>query len=131
MAKKAHAGQRDSAGKDYFAGHILTVFKLVGANPVELGLAAILHDVVEDSDITVEDIRREFGDKVATAVDALTHRKGVHYEAYLRRVAANPIARRVKLADLKHNSDISRIPNPTPFHLARLEKYKKAIAFLK
>lgn len=131
MAKEAHAGQRDSAGKDYFTGHILTVFKMVGASPIELGLSAILHDVVEDSDIMVEDIRKEFGDKVADAVDALTHRKGVHYDAYLNRVASNPIARRVKIADMTHNSDITRIQHPTPYQVARVEKYRKAIESLK
>ena len=85
----------------------------------------MLHDVVEDTDVTVNDLKEAgFSDEVVSAVSTITKKAGEDYEEYLNRVKQNPIALRVKIADIEHNSDISRIPNPTEKDLNRLEKYK-------
>ena len=85
----------------------------------------MLHDVVEDTDVTVNDLKEAgFSDEVVSAVSTITKKAGEDYEEYLNRVKQNPIALRVKIADMEHNSDISRIPNPTEKDLNRLEKYK-------
>jgi hypothetical protein len=77
-------------------------------------MAAVLHDVVEEGGVTLEQLRAAgFADVVVEAVDALTKREGEDYEAFIRRAALNPIAREVKLADLRDNSDLSRIAEPT------------------
>ena len=67
---------------------------------------------------------------VLEAVEALTRREGEDYEAFIRRVAPNPIAREVKLADLRDNSDLSRIADPTERDRERVRKYQRAIRFL-
>jgi len=74
FAIKAHEGQKDRANEDYFKGHILRVFNGVGGEkaPPEIAATALLHDVVEDTEHTIEDIRYEFGDQIAAAVDAMT-----------------------------------------------------------
>ena len=90
-----------------------------------LGIRKKLHDVVEDTDVTVNDLKEAgFSDEVVSAVSTITKKAGEDYEEYLNRVKQNPIALRVKIADMEHNSDISRIPNPTEKDLNRLEKYK-------
>jgi (p)ppGpp synthase/HD superfamily hydrolase len=99
----------------------------------EARMAAVLHDVVEDGDVTLERLRAEgFPAAVVEAVDALTKREHEEddYEAFIRRAALNPIAREVKLADLRDNSDLSRIAEPTERDRKRIGKYRKAIEYL-
>lgn len=136
LSKQFHAGQTDLSGKDYFSNHIKFVFKHVGgynSNPPELGIVALLHDIVEDTPVKIRDIEVLFGDKVAKAVHLLT-RTGestkIDY-SYLSKIKSNPLARRVKIADLTHNSDITRIPNPKMVDFERLEKYKESLVYLK
>ena len=94
-------------------------------------IVALLHDSVEDTDITLDDLRNEgFPDEVIEAIALMTHADGVGYMEYVKGLAHNPIARKVKLSDLRHNSDISRLNVITEKDLARVEKYKKAIALL-
>lgn len=82
--------------------------------------------------MTFKDLERKFGSEVLEALRYMTHDKSELYNTYVVRVSKNPIAKQVKLADLKHNMDLSRIPNPTEIDLKRLEvKYKPALAFLK
>lgn len=131
IAKLVHKGQKDKGGKDYIS-HPLAVAAMLDTE--EEKIVALLHDTIEDGDgkiITLDGIRAKFGDVIADAVDAITHRKGEDYFDYLARVKNNPLAVTVKLADLAHNSDLSRIVNPTEHDLDRVEKYKKAIRFLK
>lgn len=128
IAKRAHANQKDKAGKPYII-HPLTVSKNVNSDDAKI--VAILHDVAEDSNITVPSLRVLFGDVVGDALDCLTHAKGETYEAYIRRVASDEIAREVKIADLKHNMDLSRLPVVTAWDRMRVEKYQKALDFLK
>jgi len=95
-------------------------------------IVATLHDVVEDSDWTIEDLRGEgFSEEVLRAIDAVTRREGETYEAFIGRAGADPIGRSVKLADLRDNSDLERIQNPTERDFERVRKYERAIAELK
>lgn len=128
IAKDAHKGQVDKAGVDYIQ-HPLFVASLVEG---ELAKAvALLHDVVEDSDWTLEDLRMEgLPEEVVQAVGILTKKRNENYEEYILRVKQNPLARQVKLADLKHNSDLSRLANVTDRDRKRVAKYQKAISYL-
>lgn len=93
--------------------------------------AAYLHDVLEDTDVTEEELGKEFGDVITDADVALTRRPGEKYFDFVRRAGENKIARVVKIADLTHNMDITRIPNPTDKDFRRVEKYKTALSLLK
>ena len=129
IAKLAHKGQIDKAGNDYFA-HPEAVAAMLDAP--EEKVVGYLHDTVEDTDVTLEEIREIFGDQIADAVALMTHADGVPYMDYVKEVAKNPLARKVKLADLTHNMDIRRIPHPRPKDYDRIErKYKPAYAYLK
>jgi (p)ppGpp synthase/HD superfamily hydrolase len=128
IAAVAHEGQVDKAGAPYIL-HPLRMMLAV-ATP-EARMAAVLHDVVEDGNVTLAQLCAEgFPDSVVEAVDALTKRDDEDYDAFIRRLAPNPIAREVKLADLRDNSDLSRIAEPTEKDRTRIEKYKRAIAYL-
>lgn len=92
---------------------------------------ALLHDVAEDSDITLDDLRAEgFPPQVIDALVLLTHDDDVPYMDYIRMIKTNPIAKKVKLADLAHNSDLSRLDNVDSNALERLNKYKLAVIIL-
>jgi hypothetical protein len=101
---------------------------------IEARIAGVLHDVVEDSDWTLERPRDEgFSEVVLEAIEAVTKRPeegGDGCEQFVRRAGAHPIGRLVKLADLRDNSDPSRITSPTPEHVARIDKYRRAIELL-
>ncbi len=125
---EAHRDQTDKGGLPY----VFHPFHLAEQMTDEATtVAALLHDVAEDTDWTLEDLRRMgFGDDVCDALALLTHDPAVPYMDYVAAIRANPIARAVKLADLRHNSDLSRLDAPDEKALARVEKYKKAIALL-
>ena len=91
---------------------------------------ALLHDVVEDTDVTLDDLSKVFDQEIVEAVDCITHRKGVDYETYLARVKNNQIAKAVKVQDAMNNLDITMIKNPTEKDYKRLEKYTKALEYL-
>lgn len=94
-------------------------------------IVALLHDVVEDTDCTIENlIDMGFSKHITDALSLLTHDISVPYMDYVAQIKNNPIAKVVKLADLRHNSDSSRLDKITEKTIAREEKYKKAIAFL-
>ncbi|MGG4264845.1 HD domain-containing protein [Peribacillus simplex] len=128
IAKKAHAGQVDKAGVNYIK-HPETVASFV--DTPEQKAAAYLHDVLEDTEVTADDLRSAgIPERVIEAVQVLTKDRNTPYFDYLSKVKTNPIARVVKLADLKHNSDRSRLVKIAANDLKRLEKYKKAGKFL-
>lgn len=128
IARKAHAGQVDKAGVDYIQ-HPLYVASQVKTEQEKA--IALLHDVLEDSDITVADLLAYgLSNKVVTAVQTLTKKKGQSYQEYLEKVKSNNLARVVKLADLKHNSDLSRLKSVSNTDYERVEKYKNAIRYL-
>ena len=128
IAIDAHADQVDKAGAPYWlhpqfvAEHVKT--------PEEKAVAW-LHDVVEDTDWTFEALMAEgICPEVVEGVKAITKREGEAYETYLNRVKANPLAKAVKLVDLMHNMDLSRIAQPTEKDFARIEKYRWAVDYL-
>lgn len=128
MAIKAHKGQVDKAGVDYI-NH--PVYLALHMNGVTEKATALLHDVLEDSDLfTFEDIEKTCGIDVADAVMCLTRQKNEKYFDYIKRVKTNFVATNVKIADLHHNMDITRIKNPTEKDYQRVSKYKKAYAYL-
>ncbi len=95
-------------------------------------VAALLHDVVEDTPYTLDDLREMgFSEEVCDVLDLLTHRKDVPYLDYVRKIRTNPVAIKVKLADLAHNSDRSRFDSMTEQDYRREEKYKAAIRILR
>ena len=124
----AHRGQLDKAGRPYIE-HPEHVAASVYGDAAKA--AAWLHDVVEDTDATVEDLRAAgISEDVLEAVALLTHERGTPYLEYVRRVKENPIARVVKLADLRHNSDLSRLPEVGKEDLRRMKRYRRAIRIL-
>ena len=128
IAEDAHKGQVDKAGVAYIQ-HPLYVASLVEGELAKT--IALLHDVVEDSAWTLEDLRMEgLPEEVVQAVGILTKNRDESYEEYLMHVKQNPLARQVKLADLQHNSDLSRLTNVTEIDRKRAEKYRQAIVFL-
>jgi (p)ppGpp synthase/HD superfamily hydrolase len=129
IAAEAHAGQVDKGGAPYIF-HPLRVMLAMATE--EERIVAVLHDVVEDCPkwSLSRLVEERFGPSVVSALDALTRRKGETYDAFIERLSAKPLARRVKLADLADNSDLSRIASPTEVDLARLEKYRRATRVL-
>lgn len=129
FARRLHSGQIDKAGRPYVE-HLAFVAGHISVKNDETETVAWLHDSVEDTQCSLDDIRQEFGNVIAEAVEAITKKQGEHYFSYLERVKANPIARIVKLADLSHNLDLGRLSNITDKDLERAEKYKSAVKFL-
>ena len=125
---QAHQGQMDKGGFPY-CFHPYQVAQ--GMDDEISCTCALLHDVVEDTDLTFEDLAgMGFPAEVIDVLKLLTHREGVPYMDYVRNLAGNPVARKVKLSDLHHNSDLSRINEVTEKDLERIGQYKEAIAFL-
>ena len=125
---EAHKDQVDKSGMPYVFHpfHVAEQMKDEATT-----IVALLHDVVEDTDYTLEDIAAEgFGQEIVEAVSLMTHEDDVPYLDYVTKLKDNPIAKAVKLADLAHNSDPSRLGEIDEETQQRLEKYKKAIALL-
>lgn len=94
-------------------------------------IVAVLHDVVEDSDTTLSALAEQgFSQAILDALDCITHRPGEAYEDYVDRLAANPIARQVKLSDLRDNLANNRSLRPTSETLARIARYERALRTL-
>ena len=128
IAKKAHLGQVDKAGEDYIK-HPEKVASFVKTD--EEKAVAYLHDVIEDTELTLEDLYEYgFSKEILEAVDIITKKRGEDYQSYLNSVKKNKLARAVKLADLRHNSDLTRFTEVTEKNIKRKEKYQKAIDFL-
>jgi len=128
IALETHENQVDKGGETY----ILHPLRLMVQMPTEeLQIIAVLHDVVEDSNYTFEYLIKEgFTTEVIEALRALTKQENEQYSDFIQRVKENPLATKVKIADLKDNSNLDRIQNPTEKDLERVKKYKKAIEFL-
>ena len=124
----AHKDQTDENGLPY----VFHPFHLAEQMRDELTtVAALLHDVVEDTAYTFQDLREMgFPAAVLEALALLTHDNGTPYLDYVARLKSNPIARAVKLADLRHNSDLTRLDHVDARALSRVEKYQKAIELL-
>ena len=127
IAFDAHMGQFDKSGVPYILHPIHFAEQM---ETEEECIVALLHDTVEDTEVTFELLEKEFSKTVIDALKLLTHEKTVEYMEYVKKIKDNFIARKVKLADLHHNSDLTRLLEVTPKDLKRIEKYKKAINFL-
>lgn len=129
LCYEAHKNQVDKSGLPYVF-HPAHVAEQMTDEATTI--VALLHDVVEDTDYTLEDLAAEgFEKEILEAVALMTHEDDVPYLDYVAKLKNNPIARAVKLADLAHNSDLSRIGEIDEETRKRLEKYKKATALLK
>lgn len=128
IAYEAHKDQVDKSGVPY----IFHPYEVASHMDTEESVCvALLHDVVEDTALTFEDIRKEgFSEEILQALQLLTHDKGVPYMDYIAKIKTSPLARKVKLADLRHNSDWSRLDVIDGASLKRREKYQKAIEML-
>lgn len=125
---QAHQNQTDKAGLPYYLHPIHLAYQMTDENTI---VTALLHDIVEDTDYTIENlIDMGFPEEVCNAVRLLTHSQGDSYMDYIHKIKDNPIARSVKLADLRHNSDLSRLHNVTEQDKRRVKKYLKAIVVL-
>ncbi|WP_207204914.1 HD domain-containing protein [Clostridium minihomine] len=132
IATKAHDGQTDKGGNPYI-NHPIAVAAML--DDLENKIVAMLHDVLEDSTYTADDLQQAgIDENLIDAVQLLTqshsHLQPKARLAYLARVKENPIARNVKLADLKHNADLSRIVAPTEKDRQRVKRYQAEIEFL-
>ena len=128
LAALAHKGQQDKADAPYILHPIRVMLRV---RSEEERMAAILHDVVEDSEHTLGSLRAMgYPEAVVEAVECVTKREGESYEAFIERAATNPIARRVKIADLEDNLDLTRIKDPAVRDHERMERYRKALARL-
>ncbi len=124
IAVEAHQSKLDKAGAPYIL-HPLRV--MLQMDTTAERIVAVLHDVVEDSGWSLGDLEREgFPSRIVQAVGFLTRRDGETYDDFIRRLAQNPLARKIKLADLEDNMDIRRLPQITEKDLERLAKYHQA-----
>jgi (p)ppGpp synthase/HD superfamily hydrolase len=125
LAVQVHSGHADRGGRPYLL-HVLQV--VVGCkDDLDAATLAALHDVVEDSSLTLKDLREQgFPANIVDGVDALTRRDGEAYEDAIERAAKNTLARKVKLADLESNLDVRRLTQVTTSDIGRLERYTKA-----
>ena len=133
FAALQHEGQTDKAGSPYILHPLRVLNNLGHGATLSEQLAAVLHDVVEDCAVTLGELRRMgYAAEVIEAVDALTKRpeEVADYEAAIRPLAGNPIARRVKIADLTDNLDLRRIAELSKKDRARLVKYEWARNYL-
>lgn len=129
IALEAHAGQKSKDGLPYILHPLRLMVKM---QTDEERIAAVLHDVVEDSAVTLEALRAAgFSGPVLEAVRLLTHEEGIGYEEYVERLRANPMARKIKLADLEDNSDIRRLSGIEEKDAERLRKYHRAWQILR
>lgn len=135
MTKKAiklmfekHKDQVDKSGMPY----VFHPFHLAEQmDDEETTITALLHDIVEDTDTTFEDLKKlGFSDNVINALKLMTHDKNVDYFEYVKNISKNPIARKVKIKDLEHNMDTSRLDEVTDKDLERVKKYKKCYKYL-
>ena len=122
IATTAHKGQVDKAGVDYI-NHPKTVASM--CDSIEAKIVGWLHDVIEDTDVTLEDLKLiGFPDNILEAIKCVTKQEGYNIEEYYLRIKNNELAKEVKLADLTHNLDLSRIPEDASSELKNKMKCK-------
>jgi (p)ppGpp synthase/HD superfamily hydrolase len=124
LAAEAHRGVMDKSGQPYILHPLRVMFRC--ESEIER-IVAVLHDVVEDTGRTFDDLRKlGYSDEVIAALDCVTKREGEGYEQFVDRAAANPVARKVKIADIEDNMDMRRLPNVGEKDWARMTKYLAA-----
>lgn len=128
LALDAHRGQTDKAGVTYIT-HPIRVMQSVEGR--EEKVVALLHDVVEDSEKSFEDLEEHFHERIVSAVKCLTKRDDESYMEFIRRCKYSDLARKVKMADIRDNMDVSRLDELDDEDLERMKKYSKSIEILK
>lgn len=130
-AKNAHEGQFRKNGWEPYINHPVRVASRVKHLGEVYEVVALLHDTVEDTPLTLDDIRFEFGDEVTKAVDSVSRREGEKYNDFVRRSYVNKIGRQVKIADLQDNSDPSQLAVYTEDEKKfKIKRYTKALEML-
>lgn len=133
LATAAHAGQKDKAGDDYIS-HPLRLMNAVEGEVAKI--VAVLHDAIEDTFVTSQTLREAgYGEQIIAAIEGVTKRpdeagSDAGYENFVRRAAQNPLSKAVKIADLKDNLDMTRLPEITKKDEERKEKYERALKVL-
>ena len=128
LATKAHKKQTDKNGESYIQ-HPLRVMARVQSNTEKI--VAVLHDIIEDTEYTIENLREHgYSKKVLEAIECLTKRDDEEYDEYVKRCKSNPIAKKVKIADLEDNLDIKRLGSLKEDDLKRHNKYLRAWHYL-
>lgn len=127
IATEAHKGQVDKGGNPYILHPMFVADKM--KDEVRT-IVALLHDVVEDNKKWTLERLAFFGEEVVEALDLLNHDDDVPYDEYIKNLSVNPIARDVKMGDLEHNSDLTRLKVITQKDRKRAQKYKRSIIFL-
>lgn len=123
-----HKDQVDKSGMPYVFHPMHVAESMEDENTT---VVALLHDIVEDTDMTLDDLRQlGFNEECLTALNLMTHDESVDYFDYVVSIGENDIARKVKMSDLKHNSDLTRLSNVTEKDLMRVEKYKRCLNYL-
>lgn len=129
LAAEAHRGQSEKAGNPYILHPLRVMFRLESETDRIVG---VLHDVIEDTRYTLQDLSAMgYPESLLDALDCLTRRETETYEEFIARIRINPLARRVKLADLEDNMDVRRLPALTDKDAERLKKYLNAWTLLK
>ena len=127
IAYNAHVNQFDKAGVPYIYHPIHLAEQM---NTETECIVALLHDVVEDTNITFQQLEKEFPSEIIEILKLLTHNSDIEYMDYITELKKNTIARKVKIADIIHNSDESRLNNISEKDIERINKYKKALDLL-
>lgn len=125
MAVQAHGSVLNKDGTPYILHPLRLMMRAQGYAEQ---IVAVLHDTIEDTPLTRDDLRRAgFPEELLDALDAVTKREGEDYEAFIERIALNPLATKVKLLDLYDNIDLTRLPELGEAELVRAAKYHRAI----
>lgn len=129
LAAKAHQNQTDKAGNPYIAHPLRVALDFIRSGDETRAIIAVLHDVIEDSDVTADALRSEgFSNEIVEAIVALSRNDGETYQAFVDRAASNELSRPVKIADLRDNLDAVRMGLLPPEKAAKLrEKYAGAL----
>ncbi len=129
VAVEAHAGQLDKAGQPYILHPLRVMMTVESPTPEAARILAVLHDLVEDTVWTVESLDAKYGltPEVQAALRLLTHGDEDDYDAYVTKVATNPLARAVKVADLRDNLDVTRLEAVTEKDARRISKYLRSL----
>lgn len=131
LAATGHEAQFDKAGRPYILHPLQVMYNLGPDADDELRCIAVLHDLLEDTDYTIAYLLKlGFSQRVINALSLLNHQDGVDYDTYIRAIGTNIDATLAKLADLRHNSDITRMKGLTEKDFQRMQKYQKAFDYL-
>ena len=128
IAVEAHKGQFDKSGKPYILHPLRMMMKF---RDEQSQIVAILHDVIEDTPVTMQDIRDHgFSETIINALDCVTERDGESYDDFILRISENKLATKVKIEDIRDNMDVNRLDEIKDKDIARLKKYHKSLRIL-